>query len=173
MSSTGIPGPGTGNVPEEFKVPEELLVVVRGYPVALDCAYHPETHVWAKARPDGRVRLGLDALGAETTGTLAQLALVPAGTTLRCGEPLGTLEAEKFVGPLATPLSGTVLAINDAVVADPGIVERDPFGEGWMVELEVSGTEAEWAALVRGAQAVPAWFESKVEHYRMKGMLAE
>ena len=80
----------------------------------------------------------MDALGVETSGTIAQLAFLPVGEQLKRGEAFGSLEAAKFVGPLTSPLSGTVTATNDAVVADPALVERDPYGDGWLVELTLA-----------------------------------
>jgi len=145
---------------------------VQGYRLALDRAYDRDSHVWVQVLAPDRVRLGMDPLGVETSGTLAQLALVPPGTDVRRAEPLGTIEAEKFVGPLPAPLSGTVVARNEAAVADPGLVHRDPFGEGWLLELAPSDLEGELGLLVQG-EKVTAWFEAKVADYRLKGVLAE
>lgn len=148
-------------------------VDVQGYVLALDRGYEPETHVWVLVVAPDRVRLGMDPLGVETAGALAQLALVPLGTEVRRGEPVGSIEAEKFVGPLTAPLSGTVIAHNTAAVADPGLVHRDPLGDGWLVEVAPSDLDAERALLVEGAEHVPPWFEHKLAEYRLKGVLAE
>jgi glycine cleavage system H lipoate-binding protein len=58
------------------------------------------------------------------------------------------------------------------VVADPALVERDPYGAGWLVEVSVADT-AEQRDLISGADVVPVWFAGEVEDYRMKGVLAE
>lgn len=145
---------------------------IRGYLVRTDRAHDPDTHLWVEVRDDARVRVGLDPLGVETSGTLAQLAMVEVGTIVVRGEPFGSLEAEKFVGPLVAPVSGTVVARNDAVLADPGLVERDPYDSGWLAEIEPSALDADLGGLVAGGD-VAAWFESKVEQYRREGVLAE
>ncbi len=148
------------------------IAEVAGFRVALDRAYDPAGHFWvSKTGPDS-ARIGMDALGVETSGTLAQLAFLPVGEPLKRGEAFGSLEAAKFVGPLTSPLSGTVTAANDAVVADPSIVERDPYGEGWLVELTLPDP-GELGELISGADAVTAWFAAEVEDYRLKGVLAE
>lgn len=144
---------------------------IEGYAVATDRAYHPDTHVWVVRQEGGTVRLGLDPLGLETMGSLAQLALSGAGTVVERGEAIGTLEAEKFVGPLASPLSGSVVAVNDAVVAEPRSVHDDPFA-AWLVELAPSDLDGEAPALVAGDDVAP-WFAAKVAEYRLKGVLAE
>jgi glycine cleavage system H protein len=148
-----------------------LWLEIDGYRLAADRAYQPETHVWVERRAAGSVRIGLDPLGLETMGTLAQLDLAPSGTFIERGEPLGTLEAEKFVGPLTSPLSGTVLAVNDTAVRDPRLVHDDPFAT-WLLELDPSNYATEASALVTG-DGIAAWFTARLAEYRLKGVLAE
>jgi glycine cleavage system H protein len=149
----------------------ERMVQIEGYRLAIDRAYDPDTHVWVERRASGTVRVGLDPLGLETMGTLAQLDLLGPGTAIGRGEALGTLEAEKFVGPLASPLSGTVVAVNDAAIRDPRLVHGDPFGV-WLLELAPSDYETEASALVTGDGIAP-WFTARLADYRLKGVLAE
>lgn len=144
---------------------------IEGYRVATDRAYHPDTHVWVERRAGGTVHLGLDPLGLETMGTLAQVALAAAGTVVERGEALGTVEAEKFVGPLESPLSGSVVALNDAAVTDPRSVHDDPYA-AWLVELDPADLAGEATSLVTGDDIGP-WFAAKVADYRQKGVLAE
>jgi glycine cleavage system H protein len=148
------------------------ITEVAGFGVALDRAYDPAGHFWVTMLDGDRARIGLDALGLETSGTLAQLAFLPVGEFLKRGEAFGSLEAAKFVGPLTSPLSGTLTAANDAVVADPALVERDPYGAGWLVEIDLADT-AELRDLISGADVIRVWFAAEVEDYRMKGVLAE
>jgi glycine cleavage system H protein len=148
------------------------ITEVAGFGVALDRAYDPSGHYWVALVSHERARIGMDALGVETSGTLAQLAFLAVGEELKRGEAFGSLEAAKFVGPLTSPLSGTVAATNDAVVADPALVERDPYGEGWLVELTLSDP-GEFGEFISGPEAIPAWFAAEVEDYRLKGVLAE
>ena len=147
------------------------LTEVAGFPVDLARAYHPDTHLWVLAVDGGRLRVGLDALGVETSGSIAALAFVDTGTHLLAGEPFGSLEAAKFVGPFLSPVAGRLAAVNEAVLADPSLVDRDPYGAGWLVELEAEA--AVTAGLVSGAGAVETWFAAEVEDYRLKGVLAE
>jgi glycine cleavage system H protein len=149
------------------------LTTVAGFAVALDRAYDPAGHFWvATAEEPGCLRIGLDALGVETSGTLAQLAFLPVGGEVKRGEPFGSLEAAKFVGPLTSPVSGTVTAHNKAVLSDPSLVERDPYGTGWLVEV-APADPAELDSLVQGAEVIPGWFAAEVEDYRLKGVLAQ
>lgn len=151
---------------------DESMTMVAGFPVDLARAYDPDTHLWVTELGGGRVRLGLDSLGIETSGTLAALAFVEGGSDVRRGEPFGSLEAAKFVGPLIVPVSGRVAAVNEAAVSDPSLVERDPYGAGWLVELTGASAD-DLASLVRGVDDVAAWFAAAAEDYRIKGVLAE
>lgn len=153
-------------------MPSDELIEVAGFGVALDRAYDGTGHFWISMVGPNRARVGMDALGVETSGTIAQLAFLPVGDHLKRGEAFGSLEAAKFVGPLTSPLSGTVSAANDAVVADPSLVERDPYGAGWLIEIDLADP-GELGDLVSGAQPIKVWFEAEVEDYRMKGVLAE
>ncbi len=79
-------------------------------------------------------RCGLEPAEAEATGDIVALSLVPIGTRVARGDAFGSLEAAKFVGPLIAPASGVVRAHNAAVLASPGLVNRDPLG-AWLVEI--------------------------------------
>lgn len=148
-----------------------MRIEVAGYSLDPDRSYEPDTHVWVQQAADGCVRIGLDPLGLETMGTLAQLDLLAPGAVVARGEPVGTLEAEKFVGPLECPLTATVVTVNHEAVADPRLVHADPLG-AWLVELRPLDYEAEAADLVRG-DSLAVWFTAKVADYRRKGVLAE
>jgi glycine cleavage system H protein len=145
---------------------------VHGFPLALDRGYHPDTHMWVKLTAPGRVRIGMDSLGVEISGTLAELSLPPPGVVLTAGQPFGQLEAVKFVGPLSSPVSGTVLACNTAAAADPGLVERDPFGDGWLIEAELTGP-GELDVLLSDPEEITAWYAASIVDYRSRGAIAE
>jgi glycine cleavage system H protein len=154
------------------------LVAVGGFALALDRSYQPVTHMWVLAQRSGRVRVGMDALGVETSGSLTQLSLAPAGAELTAGRPFGQLEAAKFVGPLVSPISGSVLAVNEAVVRDAGLVGRDPYGAGWMIEASVADhgpaeATVDLADLLADPAEVTAWFAARLADYRLKGLIAQ
>lgn len=151
----------------------DAMLEVSGYRVAVDRLYCTDTHMWVKPVTPTLVRLGLDSLGVETNGTLAQLSFVEPGTEVARGGSFGQLEAAKFVGPLASPLAGTVTSTNVDVLTDPGRVERDPYGEGWLVELSFSGDEEQLAGLLRTRGDITTWFTQAVADYRLKGVIAE
>lgn len=145
---------------------------VAGFEVRLDVAYDAGSHMWVEVLDRGRVVVGLDPLIVEANGTLAAVAFSRVGAELRRGEPFGSLEAEKFVGPLTAPLSGVVTAVNPAVAERPSLVDADPYS-AWLVEIEPAALDAEAPALIAGADEIRAWFAAEVGEYRLKGVLAE
>jgi glycine cleavage system H protein len=148
-------------------------VKVKGFEVRTGCLYDLAHHRWVEELGGDRVRIGMDALGLETSGTLAHLSMVDIGTEVRRGEPFGSLEAEKYVGPLVAPVSGKVMAVNEMAFSDPGKVQSDPYGAGWMIELKTSDLEGERSGLVSGEDEIKSRFGQKVTEYRLEGVIAE
>ena len=98
---------------------------------------YARTNEWAK-KQEGTVRVGIDDYSQSALGDIVFIELPEPGTEVRAGKPFGSLEATKAVSDLNAPISGRVVAVNRAVVENPGLVNQDPFGEGWLVEVEPS-----------------------------------
>lgn len=145
---------------------------VKGFELRLDRSYDLTHHMWAFV-DDDFVRVGMDALGVETSGTLAHLAIGGVGDVVSAGDAFGSLEAEKYVGPLVSPVSGIVTAVNSAILENPGLVHTHPYDSGWMIEIEPSALDSDLARLVSGEQTVEDAFSEKVTQYRLEGVLAE
>ncbi|MHB1534251.1 MAG: glycine cleavage system protein H [Acidimicrobiales bacterium] len=150
----------------------EIIERVAGFSVRLDLSYDRDSHMWVESFQSGRLRMGLDPLEVETAGTVAALSFVDSGREIRRGEAFGSLESEKFVGPLLSPVSGLITDTNGDVVARPDAVDADPYG-AWLVEVAPLDGALEAAALVSGPDAVRTWFTEQVREYRLKGVLAE
>ncbi len=149
---------------------EKTLIEVEGF--ALDPArrYDPRSHMWiAPAGSDG-FRVGFDPLGRETSGDVVSLSFAEVGTHVTRGEAFGDVEAAKLVGPLPSPLSGTLERHNAEALADPSRVNEDPLGT-WLVEIRPS-EPAELAEHVTG-DGLADWFAAEVRRFREKGMIAE
>jgi glycine cleavage system H protein len=146
---------------------------ISGFEVRTDFAYDMDTHMWVDVQSPDCVRVGMDPLGLETSGTLAQLQFVGVGAAVKRNADIGSLEAEKFVGPLLSPLSGTIIAVNQAAAELPSLVERDPFEDGWMIELAPTDLTEELSELTSGRDDIVAEFTRKVIEYRRDGVLAE
>lgn len=134
--------------------------------VPQDRHYHPVHHLWAQWREaSGDIRIGIDAMGLESLGELAYVSLRDVGTTVRQGEPLGTLEAAKMTTSIAAPISGTLTRRNEAVLTDPLRVHADVYGAGWLVEVKPLNWEQEARQLVSGAD-IEGWAVAEAERFR-------
>ncbi len=96
--------------------------------------------------------VGVTATAADALGDVVYLELPAVGDVLSAGAVVGEIESTKSVSELYSPVSGTVIAVNDAAVADPSVVNSDPYGEGWLLKVEVTGagpllTAAEYQSL--------------------------
>jgi glycine cleavage system H protein len=109
-------------------------------------------HEWLLVEGD-TATVGITAYAAEKLGDVVFVELPAVGSTVAGGTVVGEIESTKSVGELFAPVDGTVTATNDSVVANPELVNSDPFGAGWLIK--VSFTElpsllsyAEYSALV-------------------------
>ncbi len=92
-------------------------------------------HEWVLV--DGTVAtVGITAYAADKLGDVVFVELPAVGSTIAEGKIVGEIESTKSVGELFAPVNGTVTEINDAVVAQPDLVNSDPFGEGWLIKIE-------------------------------------
>jgi glycine cleavage system H protein len=98
---------------------------------------YSESDEWVR-REDGDVVCGVTAYAAEQLGDIVYLQLPAAGAQLTRGEAFGEIESVKAVSDLFSPVSGEVLAVNEELDRDPGVINRDPYGEGWIVRVRLS-----------------------------------
>jgi glycine cleavage system H protein len=144
---------------------------VDGYVLAADRWYDPETNLWVQLQQAGRATIGFDPLGAETTGDVVAISFAETGTWVPRNGVLATVEAAKFVGPVRTPLSGRVMAVNEALIGDPGLINLDPLS-AWLVEVgEIVPGELE--LLLSGRDSVAPWFAEAVKSFRRTGAIAQ
>lgn len=130
---------------------------VRGCQIPDDLLYWPEKHVWARPGDDGSVTVGVTDVAQHLAHNIISAMPKAAGRNTKKGRSLGTIESSKWVGPVTSPLTGEILETNPALATDPGIVNRDPYGEGWFVKLQPSDWDTEGAELVTGPDGVAAY----------------
>ncbi len=134
-----------------------------------DLYYQPEDHLWV--RLDGaQVWVGLDDMAQRSAGAISAIRLKPAGRPITQGKPFGTMEAGKYVGPLKAPLSGRVLAINAEVMSQPGLLNQDPYGRAWLLQMEPENASRDLASLIHGP-GLQAWLTQAVNDWRRRGLL--
>lgn len=117
-------------------------------------------HEWV--RPDGpdHVKIGITDYAQGALGDIVYVEVPAVGTPLNHLQPFGSVEAVKTVADLFSPITGEVAAVNEAVKADPAVVNRSPYDEGWMIRARVADpaqlegllSAAAYAALVAGLE---------------------
>ena len=95
-------------------------------------------HEWV-AVSDGIARIGITEYAAEQLGDIVYAELPSEGDSVTAGEPCGELESTKSVSDLFSPVSGEVVAVNEAIKDSPETVNSDPYGEGWLFTVRVDG----------------------------------
>lgn len=96
-------------------------------------------HEWIAAAGDGVVRFGITDYAQDSLGDIVYVDLPKVGQAVVAGQPCGEVESTKSVSEIYAPVSGEVTAVNSALADAPDTVNSQPYGEGWMVEVRVSG----------------------------------
>jgi glycine cleavage system H protein len=127
-----------------------------------DLRYDLEADVWVRLEDrDGRVEVvvGMTDVAQTRGGRLVQVGWKRPGSRVVRGRPLAIIESAKWVGPMRSPLTGVILATNEAeFTRDVAVANRDPYGRGWFCRISPSALDAEVAVLADADQAF--------EHYR-------
>ncbi len=93
-----------------------------------------QEHEWLLAEGE-TARVGLSEPAAEALGDIVYVQLPSVGDTVAAGDVCGEIESTKSVSDLYAPVSGEVVGVNDAVMNDPALINRDPYGEGWLFKV--------------------------------------
>ena len=102
--------------------------------------HYTQSHEWV--RIDGDVgTIGITDYAQKELGEIVYLELPEVGHVFNADEEFGTVESVKAVSELFTPLSGEIVEINKAAISEPGIVNDDPFGDGWLIKMKLSTDE--------------------------------
>ncbi|WP_163506091.1 glycine cleavage system protein GcvH [Fodinicola acaciae] len=93
-------------------------------------------HEWVDAGGDWKI--GITAYAQDSLGDIVFVQLPEVGATVEAGDPIGEIESTKSVSELYAPVSGTVAARNDALEEQPELVNSDPYGQGWILQITPS-----------------------------------
>ena len=106
-------------------------------------------HEWVTvaAEDGGTHRVGITDFAQDALGDIVYVQLPDVGAEVKAGESLGEIESTKSVSELYAPISGTVVARNEALGDAPDLVNTDPYGEGWLVEIRPSDASSASALL--------------------------
>jgi len=95
-------------------------------------------HEWTRDEGDGRVRVGITDYAQDALGDVVYVDIPETGTEVQAGQPFGEVESTKSVSDVYSPVSGTIIERNGALEETPELVNENPYGDGWMVAIELS-----------------------------------
>lgn len=135
------------------------MAEINGCDLPEDLYYLVEKHVWARPEPDGTVRIGLTDVAQGLAKTFLVARPKAVGRTLKKEQSAGTVESGKFVGPVLSPVSGEIVAVNEALAATPSLVNDDPYGAGWFLLLRPIDWDGERTGLASGPEGLEQYRE--------------
>lgn len=110
--------------------------------IPADLRYTPE-HEWVRVTGDGTVRVGITDFAQSSLGDVVYVQLPDVGSEVAAGEAFGEVESTKSVSDLYAPVTAKVIAVNGDLEANPQLVNSDPYGQGWLLELQADGDTLE------------------------------
>jgi glycine cleavage system H protein len=99
--------------------------------------YYTEEHEWVQRTGDATVRVGITDYAQSALGDVVFVQLPDVGVDVTAGESFGEVESTKSVSDLYAPVSAKVVAVNGDLEANPQLVNSDPYGEGWLIDLRI------------------------------------
>ncbi len=137
------------------------MATVRGCVFPDDLYYDVSNNMWYREEAGGTVMAGMTAVAVALAGQLVAVTPKKAGRPVLAGKSCATIESGKWVGPAKIAFDGEVVAVNDALVAEPGIANADPYAGGWLMRVKPTAWDQAMMSLVPGSQ-VAAPYEAKM-----------
>lgn len=134
---------------------------VRGCNLPDDRLYDVENHIWVTEEGDGNIKIGMTAVATALAGELVAFTPKKPGKAIKPGKSCAIVESGKWVGPAKSPAGGEIVAVNEALVAQPSLANADPYAN-WMVILAPEDWDSVKGQLTPGAD-VAGPYEAKMD----------
>lgn len=136
---------------------------IQGYNLP-DELYYEEHQFWV--RPDGEILImGMTDFAQQMAGKIVFVQLPEAGKKLSLGKKFAKIESGKWVGKVFAPVNGVLVASNEALDTNPGLINQDCYCAGWMYKIKPTDP-AEIESLLHGQEALTAWMLADIEKYK-------
>ncbi len=146
--------------------PRIVPALVAGFQVPENLRYHAG-HTWALSESRDLVRVGLDDFASKLVGKMESIALPQRGRWIRQGQKIWTIFRDGKSVDMVSPIEGTVSDINEAVMKNPELAKKDPYGEGWLVTVQAPDTKTNLRNLLGGMLA-RVWMEESAARLRSR-----
>ncbi len=128
-----------------------------------DELYYEENHFWV--RDDGDLlTMGMDDFAQRMAQDIVYVQLPDEGKTLKAGKKFAKVESGKWLGKVFAPVNGELAAVNEELETDPGLINEDCYGKGWMYQIKPDD-KGELDNLIHGPEAVEKWLVEEIEKY--------
>ena len=132
-----------------------------------DVLYYPDSDTWVRFQEDGTATVGIDTILAWLGGPITSTSFKPAGTMVERGKALGAIESPRHFDTVRSPITGRVIETNPALVGDPRLLNRDPYGRGWFAKLEPAKKRQE-IAMVKSPASARAALEARIAELKIR-----
>ncbi len=133
------------------------MATIRGCSFPDDLHYHVEDDVWARLESDGTLTVGMTSYGCSLAGQVVAFTPKKVGREVEAGRSVATVESGKWVGPVKSPVSGEIVAVNELLLELPGVINSAPYAGGWLVRLKPTDWEGEKGRLLIGPAVAEAY----------------
>jgi len=135
---------------------------IEGYNMP-DDLYYEENHFWVK--PEGDILImGMDDFAQVMAGEIVYIQLPDEGKRLKKGKKFAKIESGKWLGKVYAPVNGELVAVNEQLEENPGLINDDCYGKGWMFKIKPDDM-SELQDLIHGPEAVEKWLRADIEKY--------
>jgi glycine cleavage system H protein len=138
---------------------------IQGYNMPEDL-YYEENHFWVKEEGDLLV-MGMDDFAQKMAGEVVYIQLPEEGKNLKAGKKFAKIESGKWLGKVYAPVDGELAAVNEELETNPGLINEDCYGKGWMYKIKPEN-KADVKNLIHGADALKKWVLAEIEKYAEK-----
>jgi len=140
------------------------MVNVEGLELPNDLYYWPRGLTWARKEGEDKIRVGLTDLAQKVSGKVLVVRMRKPGAEVQQGAPLASMETGKWVGSIESPVSGIIVELNEELKAKPGVINKDPYGKGWLMTLKPSNLAEDLKGLTwNGNSEAVEWYKSEIK----------
>jgi glycine cleavage system H protein len=136
---------------------------IQGYNLP-DELYYEENHFWVREEGDVFV-MGMDDFAQKMAGEIVYVQLPDEGKSLSTGKKFAKIESGKWLGKVFAPVSGELAAVNEDLETNPGLINEDCYGKGWLYKIKPNDKN-EINNLIHGPEAVEKWMIAEIEKYK-------
>jgi len=136
---------------------------IQGYSL-LEDLYYEKNHYWVRVEGDILV-MGMDDFAQQMAGDIVFVQIPFAGKKLKVGKKFAQVESGKWLGKVYAPVNGELIEGNEALEADPSLINQGCYGTGWMYKIKPADM-GEVQNLIHGAEAIEKWLLADIEKYK-------